>query len=164
MSKLFLVLIGVVLLSACSDENQTSITATPTAGSRVTATVATASATSTPGPAVTDTPVANSTPGAQATGVAGVALVGPACPVVRLDTPCPDKPWEGTVAVQTPLGAEVARVETDAAGRFRFDLAPGDYVVVSLTNGVFPSPASAEVTVVAGQVAEIQLLLDSGIR
>jgi hypothetical protein len=68
------------------------------------------------------------------------------------------------VVVQTPSGKEVARTNTDAAGRFSFDLAPGDYLVVSLTTGVFPLPSSAEVTVVAGQVVEIELLLDSGIR
>jgi len=84
--------------------------------------------------------------------------------VVRLDTPCPDRPWQGTVVAQTPSGAEVARTETDAEGRFTLVLQPGDYVVLTLTTGVFPSPASVGITIVAGQVTEIELLLDSGIR
>ena len=37
---------------------------------------------------------------AAATGIAGVAMVGPACPVERLDTPYPDCPFEGTTRLK----------------------------------------------------------------
>ena len=90
--------------------------------------------------------------------------MGPSCPVVQVNTPCPDRPWEGVVAVRDETGREITRTMTDAAGRFRFDLAPGDYILVTLTQGFLPSPATMSVTVVAGEVTEVQLLLDSGIR
>jgi hypothetical protein len=157
--KAFLPLVALaVFLVACAGDN----------GAAATSTVANTeepSATATPGD-TTPSPAPSSTPTAapQATGVAGVALVGPMCPVIREGTPCPDRPWEGTVVVRTPSGAEVARVDTDAEGRFAMDLPPGEYLVVSLTTGVLPAPASVEVTVVAGQVAQVELLLDSGIR
>jgi hypothetical protein len=100
----------------------------------------------------------------QGTGVAGVALVGPSCPVQREDEPCPDKPWQGVVVARRLSGSEVARTRTDAQGRFAMKLPPGEYVVVTLTPGVFPGPASTQVRVTAGQMTQVELLLDSGIR
>jgi hypothetical protein len=146
-----------VLLVACAGDGGAD--ATPT-----TANTEEPSASTTPGTTPSPVPSATSTTAPQATGVAGVALVGPMCPVIREDSPCPDRPWQGTVVARTPSGAEIAHVDTDAEGRFALDLPPGDYVVVSLTTGILPAPASVEVTVVAGEVAEVELLLDSGIR
>ena len=97
-------------------------------------------------------------------GVTGIALVGPSCPVIQQDTPCPDQPFEGEIAARTLAGVEVVRTRTNADGRFTLALPPGTYDVVSLTIGVLPAPASERVTVLAGQFTEIMLLLDSGIR
>jgi hypothetical protein len=53
---------------------------------------------------------------------------------------------------------------TDAEGRFSIQLQPGTYLVVTLTSGVLPAPASAQITVVTGQMTQLELILDSGIR
>jgi hypothetical protein len=148
-----------MLIAACGGD-KTPSGATP-AG---TATIS--SATATPAARVTPStePAATTTPVVQITGVVGVALVGPACPVIRQDTPCPDRPWEGTVVAQTRSGKEVARINTDAEGGFMLALQPGDYVILTLTMGILPAPVSVDVTVVKGQLTEVELLLDSGIR
>jgi len=113
----------------------------------------------------TQRPVAATpTPPALGTGISGVALVGPSCPVAREDDPCPDKPWPGVVVARTLSGTEVGRAATDNEGRFSIQLPPGNYRVVTLTTGIFPAPASVEVIVIAGQMTPVELLLDSGIR
>ena len=53
---------------------------------------------------------------------------------------------------------------TGADGRFSIQLPPGTYMVVTLTSGILPAPASVQATVVAGQMTTVELLLDSGIR
>jgi hypothetical protein len=93
-----------------------------------------------------------------------VALVGPSCPVQQAGVPCPDRPWEGVVVAQDIAGREVSRTTTDAEGRFRIALLPGEYVLVTLTDGFLPAPATLTITVLAGQVSNAELLLDSGIR
>ncbi len=101
---------------------------------------------------------------AGASGVQGVALIGPSCPVQRIDTPCPDKPWQGVVVAQDLAGHEVARTTTDADGGFTIALPPGDYVLVTLTTGVLPAPVTLAVTVKQNMMTEVELSLDSGIR
>ena len=94
----------------------------------------------------------------------GAAFVGPNCPVQREDEPCPDQPWQGVVVAKTLSGAEVARTESDADGRFEIMLPPGDYELVAAPDGFLPAPISLYVTVLPDQVLEVVLMLDSGIR
>jgi hypothetical protein len=96
--------------------------------------------------------------------VRGAAFVGPNCPVQREDEPCPDQPWQGVVVAKTLSGAEVARTESDADGRFEIMLPPGDYELVAAPDGFLPAPISLYVTVLPDQVLEVVLMLDSGIR
>jgi hypothetical protein len=159
MNRLLIILFVATLVSACGGgEVPAAATSTPTRSAPSATATITEQATLSPEPAVT------STVSAQTTGVVGVALVGPACPVIRADTPCPDRPWLGTVVARTASGHEVARTDTDADGRFMFVMKPGDYVVVALTTGVLPAPVSVDVTVADGEIAQVELLLDSGIR
>jgi Carboxypeptidase regulatory-like domain len=105
--------------------------------------------------------------GAGGTGIAGKAVAGPTCPVVRENDPsCNPRPVSGAVVVIKSLtGAEVARVETDAAGAFRIALPPGGYTVESDRTSGFPTPpAPVAVTVVANVLTDVQLEFDTGIR
>jgi hypothetical protein len=156
----FGLVLSLLLIAACGDGSTT-----PGATSSPEATQS-AAPTSTPRAGVTATLVTGtSTPlPPQGQGVAGVALIGPTCPVQRIDSPCPDRPFEGVVVVRNAAGLEVARTMTDAQGRFSISLAPGRYVLTTLVTGVFPAPATQEVTVTAGQVIKVDLHLDSGIR
>ena len=172
MMRLLALLVLAALLTACNGDEAmplatASATATESPGAsptpRLTATAspaATALPSSTPAGAQ-PTPTLTPTTG---TGVAGVALVGPSCPVQREDDPCPDKPWQGIVVARTLSGAEAGRATTDAQGRFSIQLVPGTYSLVTLTSGVFPSPVSVQVTVTFGPGHAGRAVLDSGIR
>jgi hypothetical protein len=51
---------------------------------------------------------------------------------------------------------------SDQEGRFSFDLSPGQYMLVTHTEGILPAPTHLTVSVMPGQVTDVQLLLDSG--
>jgi hypothetical protein len=97
-------------------------------------------------------------------GVRGIVLAGPQCPVVEQGSPCPDRPWAGTVRVTTPDGALVAEAETDLDGGFAFDLDPGSYVVVAVAGAGPPAGSSKRIAVEDGVVTELRLVVDTGIR
>ena len=58
-------------------------------------------------------------------GVRGVVLLGPQCPVVQEASPCPDEPMPGVEVRALRDGSVVGRDRTDAVGRFEIALAPG---------------------------------------
>ena len=98
-------------------------------------------------------------------GIRGVVMAGPGCPVVVQGSPCPDRPWAGTVEIRTPDGDRVAAVETDDRGRFSIDLEPGSYEVRVAGAPVGSSTAVSEpIAVEEGAFAEVALVVDSGIR
>jgi hypothetical protein len=101
---------------------------------------------------------------ARSTGIAGIASIGPTCPVQRIDSPCPDRPFQGTIVARDRGGTEAARTDSDQQGVFKLDLPPGTYVVLAIVGGPFPISKPLEVTVLMGEVAQVQLKLDSGIR
>jgi hypothetical protein len=97
-----------------------------------------------------------------ASGVSGLALAGPQCPVEIAGQPCPDLPVDVTLAFSQG-GATVATVETGSDGTFALDLAAGTYEVTT-TGAMLPSLGATEVTVPAGSHAWVELHLDTGIR
>jgi ABC-type glycerol-3-phosphate transport system substrate-binding protein len=97
-------------------------------------------------------------------GIRGQALAGPQCPVEIQGSPCPDRPFEGTViATDTATGDEFT-VETDVDGRFELALAPGTYEVsiVSESHPPFAKPQTVEVE--PGAFTRITVAVDTGIR
>lgn len=104
-----------------------------------------------------DDPVARS-------GIRGVVTAGPQCPVVVQGSPCPDRPWSGTVRVATPDGDTVSEVETDARGGFSVDLEPGSYEVLAVTGGRPPNASPEAVEVEVDTFTEVTLVVDTGIR
>jgi len=104
------------------------------------------------------------TPGS---GIEGLVLAGPACPVEQEGSPCPDTPLAGAPIEISPAAGEPITVESDADGRFRVSLPPGQYSVEGLPVEGQPLPApgpSQDVTVAAGEFAEVTVTYDSGIR
>ncbi|MBO0870291.1 MAG: hypothetical protein J2P15_17190 [Micromonosporaceae bacterium] len=102
-----------------------------------------------------------------ASGITGVTIVDGGCPVVRAQSPCPDRPLQATVIVTNARsGSAVASVRTSPAGRFRLQLAPGRYVVraVNLDNAPLPRSAPITTTVAAGRYTTLTIRFDSGIR
>lgn len=104
-----------------------------------------------------------------ATGVRGTVTSGPTCPVETQppDPDCAARPVGGAVLVfSNAAGTEVARVTSDADGRFSVELAPGAYrVTAQPVEGLMGTPEPMEVEVEAGQpMTELQLSYDTGIR
>lgn len=102
--------------------------------------------------------------GGAESGIRGRVMIGPQCPVERAGSPCPDKPFEGTVLVSTESGRPVDSVESEPDGSFEIRLDPGTYVltVAGLEGPTFAKPVT--VTVRAGQMAAVTVLVDTGIR
>ncbi len=100
-------------------------------------------------------------------GIEGQALIGPACPVVREDTPCPDQPFQSTIVVRNAERSEKVRTfTTDEDGRFRVALAPGEYYIEPQppNPGAPPTGMPQTVTVPPDRFVQITIEYDSGIR
>jgi hypothetical protein len=160
--------------SAASNTRTTTATATrqpsPTAGLTATPqTAPTAQPTNEPAPTTTvgatPTPEGeDTTPGAS--GIQGQALMGPMCPVVSIDEPCPDQPVQATVDVlSVDCTRKITSFTTDADGRFRVALPPGEYCLLpqSRTSG-FPFGKPQNVGVQESAFTAVIISLDTGIR
>jgi len=101
-------------------------------------------------------------------GIEGQVLIGPMCPVVQQDTPCPDVPYAADVEVWNADRTElVATFETNKQdGLFRVPLPPGDYYIDPQPpdSGGPPTPIPQTVTVPADRFVQITVQYDSGIR
>jgi hypothetical protein len=106
--------------------------------------------------------------GAVKTGVEGIALAGPVCPVetVPPDPECAPRPVVGAVViVRDHAGTGVSRVETAADGAFFLEVPAGQYVVEPQpVEGLMGTAAPSEVTVGDGIAVWVQLDYDTGIR
>ena len=99
------------------------------------------------------------------TGVRGVVLLGPMCPVVNPNSPCPDEPMPNMKVEVLQGGDVVTALTTDAQGRFEAALGPGSYelqVVLESPGPPFARPVS--VTVPSSGHAQVDVTVDTGIR
>ncbi len=97
--------------------------------------------------------------------IRGTVTSGPQCPVAIAGSPCPDRPWEGTVDVRSTDGTTVDSATTSPDGTFTVAVAPGTYDLVARTQGMGPPTARAvRVTVASGATTNVELTVDTGIR
>jgi hypothetical protein len=103
---------------------------------------------------------------AGSTGLAVDILIGPTCPGPQIeDRPCPDKPYQATLALVTAgTRALVRQFQTDAQGHFALAVPAGNYILVPQLTAKFPRAGEQAVTVVRGQVTHIIMHYDSGMR
>ena len=121
-------------------------------------------------PETTPAPSASAIPGES--GVEGVVLAGPTCPVERIDSPCPDRPVSLTLGFYTAThstpASPVATTTSGADGQFRVALPPGTYVVQRACGPQnctqFPSLRPVMVEVRPGGYIRVTLQADTGIR
>jgi len=115
-----------------------------------------------PSPAETPSPVLEIS-----SGIFGEVTIGPTCPVLREDSPCPDRPFQAEIVVEAVgTGEAIATIRTDGEGRFRVPLPPGDYYLrpVDPNPGLPPFGKGLSVTVVPGTFTHVSVKYDSGIR
>jgi hypothetical protein len=97
-------------------------------------------------------------------GIEGQVLIGSMCPVMREDQPCPDQPYQAAITVLAENGIEAGRVQSDALGYFRIDLAPGTYTLRPEPGEGIAWADEQIVTVSEGQFTQVIVSYDSGIR
>ena len=102
------------------------------------------------------------------TGIHITAVAGPVCPVEKFppDPACAPKPVSNaTVLIVDAAGREQGMVMTDASGQTFAGLAPGQYTVTAQgASGFMSGPEPQQVTVEDGQITEVTLTYDTGIR
>jgi hypothetical protein len=100
-------------------------------------------------------------------GISGVVLAGPTCPVQMPDDPeCDDQPYAATVMVKTANGRfTVTRFTAGSDGHFRVPLFPGTYLLDPLPDASgFPISSPQTVVVQSGAFTDITISYDTGIR
>jgi hypothetical protein len=97
-------------------------------------------------------------------GIDGTVLLGPQCPVMSLENPCPDLPYQAWITIRRTTGGVVTRVRSEEDGHFRVGLRPGQYVLDPESGDPFPVATEQEATVVEGVYTEVVVSFDTGIR
>ncbi len=99
-----------------------------------------------------------------AQGIDGLVLLGPLCPVVTEENPCPDRPYAATIEVRDGGGATVTTVRSGEDGRFRIGLEPGHYRLVPESGDPLPRAGPMDIDVPAGTWVQVTVGYDTGIR
>jgi hypothetical protein len=87
------------------------------------------------------------------------------CPVVQEGVPCPDAPYEASILLRDATGKVVATVRSGEDGRFRVNLAPGEYVLEPVQGeGGLPYAGPVTVEVREHEFTSVTISYDSGIR
>lgn len=105
---------------------------------------------------------ASTEPSGGPSGIVGVVLVGPECRRPSEASPCL-VPYEARLVILDPEGRVVGQVTSGPDGTFRIELPPGDYVVQPSSGGdPFPRAEARSVTVVAGEMSEVEVNYERG--
>ena len=97
-------------------------------------------------------------------GVRGLVLYGPTCPVERPGHPC-TRPYAAWITIRRePKGTFVTRVHAGSDGRFTARLRAGHYVLVPRNGKPFPRAQSQHVSVHRHRFTDVTIHFDSGIR
>jgi hypothetical protein len=100
------------------------------------------------------------------TGVQGTTLVDEGCPVLPVESQCPQHPLHARVIILDSKGTEIARTDTGETGKFVVALGAGDYVLQgqNLTGAPLPSATPVPATVRDGALTSVTINFDSGVR
>jgi hypothetical protein len=105
-------------------------------------------------------------PGGSGTGIRGEVVIGPTCPVERIESPCPPAPYAATVSVlRDALLVTTQRTGDD--GRFVIPLPPGTYTLraePAQGGGIARQVPQPPVTVPASGYRTVTIRFDSGVR
>jgi hypothetical protein len=159
MNRLSLIAAMALLVAGCGDDPGVRPTtpSSPTPGSF---------ATGQPSPGKTGVFTGTATPPAGDSGIRGIVLIGPQCPVVREGEDCPDKPFQAIIGIRDAAGRAIASTASGVDGRFEIALPAGTYLLVARppTDTTIPAPVEISVVVEPSRFTEIVVSMDSGIR
>jgi hypothetical protein len=97
-------------------------------------------------------------------GIRGLVLYGPTCPVQRPGSSCV-RPYQASIAIRREqTGTLVMRVRSGAGGRFTAYLAAGSYVLVPSNGRPYPRARSQTVSVRRDAFTAVTVRYESGIR
>jgi Carboxypeptidase regulatory-like domain len=98
--------------------------------------------------------------------IVGKVLLAPTCPVEQVSSPCPPRALSGVrVRVVDDEGNVLATAVSDVDGGFEIDVPPGSYLLTaSIENDPARSLRPTRVEVAAGELAQANVLVDTGIR
>lgn len=109
-------------------------------------------------------PETSTEPSEGPSGIVGIVLVGPECRRPSEASPCL-VPHEARLVILDPEGRVVGEVTSGPDGTFRIELPPGEYVVQPSPGGdPFPRAEARSVTVVAGEMSEVEIDYERGRR
>jgi len=100
-------------------------------------------------------------------GVSGIVLLGPTCPVEKVppEHACADKPYATAITVYRANSKTPFIIgNSDAEGKFTFNLPVGSYDLKAIGDTALPRCASVNVTVKDNNYATTTISCDTGIR
>jgi hypothetical protein len=106
-------------------------------------------------------------------GIDGLVVAGPTCPVIQTDLPCPKRPIGAPIQIIRMSDGSATDLQSDDQGKFRVTEEPGQYEVrpLSIPGQALPAPGpSQEVTVErnnvvgTGRFASVTVTYDTGIQ
>jgi hypothetical protein len=107
---------------------------------------------------------AGASPSRPDSGVRGVVLYGPTCPVQRPGQTCV-RPYRAWITIRRRPSETVAtRVRSAANGRFSARLVAGRYLLQPRNGKPFPRAPSQTITVTRHHFSTVTIRFDSGIR
>lgn len=121
----------------------------------------------TPTTTITPTPTPTTTTPKTTSGITGIVLLGPTCPVMREppEPECADKLYKTALVVTTPDGSRIIKkFSSDMDGKFKVNLPPGEYLVQSSPTTTYPLCSSdGNVIVKAGMFTDTAVSCYTGI-
>lgn len=103
-------------------------------------------------------------PTPRGSGIEGLVLLGPICPVLQQGQECPDQPYQATLTVNSLTGLQIAQFQSDEQGRFQVSLVPGEYILHPEAPNGLPFAGDQSFVVETGRYTQIIVHYDSGIR
>lgn len=104
----------------------------------------------------------------QESGIIGIVLLGPTCPVVREGLDCDDKPYETDIVIKNKSANKIiVTIRSGKDGKFKVVLPAGEYWAIPQPEKKtgWPIPGSPQlVRVETGKFSEIEIHYDTGIR
>jgi hypothetical protein len=99
-------------------------------------------------------------------GIEGHVTKGPVCPgPVRIGaTNCQDQPYQASISILDSNSAQITQFQTDASGYFKIMLSPGTYTLHPISGKPLPRAADQTIVVTDGQLTQVTIAYDTGIR